>query len=222
MRKSEFASRYLSSNFSFNCSSNCSRNHSSNHSSNFSSNHSSNFSSNQYSRKAALNVAIVSLCGLLVSGCAHAQNSQVEIRQSAPSNQQNQFQPGFPNAAQGQQSYTNQQANLPGDAEAIRAQNQQLIKVPITVTAPVKKMLRYDDRGVPHEKFLLQLSNGSTILVAHNTQMAPFVPIQAGDIVTVSGEFIWNAKGGLIHWTHHTDTPKHAGGYIDFNGKRYE
>lgn len=120
-----------------------------------------------------------------------------------------------------------QPANAPaqavaGDAEAIRAQELQLVKVPVTVTAPVKKMLRYDDRGLPHEKFLLLLSNGTTILVAHNTKMAPYVPLQAGDMVTVSGEFIWNAKGGLIHWTHHTDTPNHRGGYIDFNGKRYE
>ncbi len=109
-----------------------------------------------------------------------------------------------------------------GDAQAIRAQQLQLVKVPLTVTAPVKKMLKYDDRGLPHEKFLLGLSNGTTILVAHNTKMAPYVPIQAGDVVTVHGEFIWNAKGGLIHWTHHTDTQSHEGGYIDFNGKRYE
>ena len=109
-----------------------------------------------------------------------------------------------------------------GDSEAIRAQELQLVKVPLTVTAPVKKMLKYDDRGLPHEKFLLLRSNGSTILVAHNTKMAPYVPLQSGDLVTVSGEYIWNAKGGLIHWTHHSDTPNHKSGYIDFNGKRYE
>ena len=96
------------------------------------------------------------------------------------------------------------------------------MKVPITVTAPVKKMLKYDDKGLPHEKFLMVLSNGTTLLVAHDTKMAPYVPVQPGDTVTVHGEFIWNEKGGLIHWTHHSDTPKHQGGYIDFNGKRYE
>ena len=141
-------------------------------------------------------------CCIIISGCAYAQ-TQAPV---APPKDQ----------------VANQSQSKSGDAEAIRAQELQLVKVPLTVTAPVKKMLRYDDRGLPHEKFLLVLSNGSTILVAHNTKMAPYVPIQAGDIVTVSGEFIWNEKGGLIHWTHHTDTPNHAGGYIEFKGKRYE
>lgn len=140
-------------------------------------------------------------CCIVVTGCAQAQNPVAN--------------------QQGQTSYAAAQASL-GDAEAIRAQQLQLVKVPVTVTAPVKKLLKYDDRGLPHEKFLLLLSNGSTVLVAHNTKMAPYVPLQAGDTVTVCGEFIWNPKGGLIHWTHHTDSPNHKGGYIDFNGKRYE
>jgi len=140
-------------------------------------------------------------CCMVVTGCAQAQ-SPVASNQTR-----------FADAAA--------QPNA-GDAEAIRAQELQLVKVPLTVTAPVKKMLKYDDRGLPHEKFLLLLSNGTTILVAHNTKMAPYVPLQPGDLVTVSGEYIWNAKGGLIHWTHHSDTPNHKGGYIDFNGRRYE
>lgn len=143
--------------------------------------------------------AVVSCC-VVVSGCAHAQTQGQSplVRQSGAA------------------------LSTSPDAEAIRAQELQLVKVPLAVTAQVKKMLKYDDRGLPHEKFLLLLSNGSTILVAHNTKMAPYVPIQEGDIVTVKGEYIWNAKGGLIHWTHHTDTPNHQGGYIEFKGKRYE
>lgn len=144
-------------------------------------------------------IALILACSALLTSCALAQNPR-----QAPSNN------------------VQKAAPVTGDAEAIRAQQLQLVKVPVTVTAPVKKMLKYDDRGLPHERFLLVLSNGSTILVAHNTKMAPYVPVQPGDTVTVHGEYIWNAKGGLIHWTHHTDTPNHAGGYIDFNGKRYE
>ena len=153
-------------------------------------------------RAALLGLITIVACCVVVSGCANAQ-TQAPV---APS--------------KGQAGKLSPSRS--GDAEAIRAQQLQLVKVPLTVTAPVKKMLKYDDRGLPHEKFLLVLSNGSTILVAHNTKMAPYVPIQAGDIVTVSGEFIWNVKGGLIHWTHHTDTPNHAGGYIEFEGKRYD
>ncbi len=108
------------------------------------------------------------------------------------------------------------------EREVAAAQNNRASHVQVTCTLPVKRMLRPDDKGEKHEKFLLQLSNGSTILVAHNVSRAPSVPVEAGDIVTVHGEYIWNNKGGVIHWTHASDTPRHEGGYIDFKGQRYQ
>jgi hypothetical protein len=108
------------------------------------------------------------------------------------------------------------------DSEVIRAQNAHAIKVEVTVNAPVYKLLRDDTQGLPHQKFLLQLSNGTTILVAHDIKYAPRVPLNLGDRPTIHGEYIWNRKGGLIHWTHHSDTPRHEGGWIDLNGNRYE
>jgi len=109
-----------------------------------------------------------------------------------------------------------------GQAEVIAAQAAHAIKVEVTVVAPVKKLLQEDDRGLPHQKFLLELVNGSTILVAHDIAMANRVPIRPGDIVRIHGEYIWNSRGGLIHWTHHTDTPYHEGGWIEFQGVRYQ
>lgn len=108
------------------------------------------------------------------------------------------------------------------ETEVAAAQNNRQSHVVVTCTLPVKRMLRPDEKGEKHEKFLLQVSNGTTILVAHNTSRAPSVPLSAGDIVTVHGEYIWNAKGGVIHWTHKSDTPRHEGGYIDFKGQRYQ
>src|SRR5262249_30638407 len=96
------------------------------------------------------------------------------------------------------------------------------IKAEITVIAPVKKLLSEDTRGLPHQKFLIILSNGTTILIAHNIKIAPPVPLNAGDIVKIHGEYIWNPKGGLIHWTHRSDTPYHEGGWIEFRGVRYQ
>lgn len=108
------------------------------------------------------------------------------------------------------------------ETQVLEAQAQQLRKVEVTCTLPVQKLLRDDTKGLPHQRFLLALSNGTTILVAHDTAMAPRVPISPGDLVTIHGEYIWNQKGGVLHWTHHTDTPRHEGGYIDFQGQRYQ
>lgn len=158
---------------------------------------------------------------LSLSGCAQGQMTG-ERRQTdyRGQNQQSEYRSQQQQTQQPQQPYSPD--TVGSDAPAINAQAQQLIKAEITFTAPVKKLLPADTRGLPHQKFLLELSNGTTILVAHNTRMAPEVPISAGSLVTIKGEYIWNRKGGLMHWTHHTDTPNHEGGYIDFNGKRYE
>ena len=108
------------------------------------------------------------------------------------------------------------------DKEGLSAQADHAIKREITVEARVKKLLATDTEGLPHQKFLIELSNGSTILIAHDLKYAPTVPIQAGDVLRIHGEYIWNSLGGLIHWTHHSDTPRHENGWIDFNGVRYQ
>lgn len=107
-------------------------------------------------------------------------------------------------------------------AEVMTAQDQHLKKVMVTVEAPVYKLLRDDTKGIPHQRFLIQLANGTTVLIAHDTNMAPHIPLANGDWVRIHGEYIWTGLGGVIHWTHHTDTPAHAGGWIDFNGQRYQ
>ncbi len=132
--------------------------------------------------------------------------------------------PSAPQVAIDQQVPIDQQSGVPvlNDQEVLAAQNAQAVKTMVTATMPVKRLLPADTKGRAHQKFLLNASNGTTILVAHSTDSAPEVPIQPGDVITIHGEYIWNKKGGLIHWTHHSDTPRHEGGYIDFNGKRYQ
>lgn len=110
----------------------------------------------------------------------------------------------------------------PDDSQVLEAQNNQAHKVEVLFSAQVKKLLPDDTKGLPHQRFLLQLSNGSTVLIAHDTKYAPSVPVQAGDTVTVKGEYIWNKRGGVVHWTHLSDTPRHEGGFIEFQGTRYQ
>jgi hypothetical protein len=118
------------------------------------------------------------------------------------------------------QAQTTNLAN--GDGEIIAAQDDHAIKVEVTGEAQVVRLLREDDEGLPHQKFLLRLSNGTTVLVAHDIKTAPRVPLNVGDMIRIHGEYIWNAKGGLIHWTHLSDSPRHESGWIEFNGARYQ
>ncbi|MDP3509818.1 MAG: DUF3465 domain-containing protein [Candidatus Melainabacteria bacterium] len=116
-------------------------------------------------------------------------------------------------------------ANIPyavDDAQIIQAQSQQARKVELTVTAPIKKLLREEDYREPHQRFLLILSNGTTVLVANDLQYGTYAPVQEGNVVRIHGEYIWNERGGVLHWTHKSDEPRHESGYIDFNGMRYQ
>lgn len=106
--------------------------------------------------------------------------------------------------------------------EVLQAQESHARRKELTLVAPVYKLLPDDTRGIPHERFLLRLANGSSVLVAHDTARAARVPVSPGDVVTIHGEYIWNDKGGVIHWTHHSDTPHHPGGWIILNGQKYE
>lgn len=87
----------------------------------------------------------------------------------------------------------------------------------------VAKLLGDDSFGDRHQRFILRLQSGQTILVAHNIDLAPRVePLSVGDTVAFRGEYEWNDKGGTIHWTHHDPQGQHAGGWLKRDGQTYE
>ena len=87
----------------------------------------------------------------------------------------------------------------------------------------VVHVLPDDNDGSRHQRFLLELDSGQTLLVAHNIDLAPRVPdIARGDRVRFFGEYEWNPTGGVIHWTHHDPRGSHVGGWLEHAGRRYE
>ncbi len=87
----------------------------------------------------------------------------------------------------------------------------------------VFRLLPDDTEGTTHQKFLLRLDDGSSLLVAHNTSLAPRLNgLKPGDIVEFCGEYVDNDRGGLVHWTHRDPRGRHAHGWLRHNGKIYE
>lgn len=87
----------------------------------------------------------------------------------------------------------------------------------------VVRVLEDDNNGSRHQRFIIRLASGQTVLVAHNIDIAPRIEgLSEGDTVSFSGVFEDNDKGGVLHWTHHDPAGKHVGGWIRHAGRIYE
>jgi Protein of unknown function (DUF3465) len=87
----------------------------------------------------------------------------------------------------------------------------------------VKKLLADDNKGSRHQKFLVNISPEQTLLFAHNIDLAPRIEnLQIGDALVFKGEYVYNPKGGVIHWTHKDPQTQQTVGWIKHNGKIYE
>lgn len=103
-------------------------------------------------------------------------------------------------------AYENRQSNLPVEGSGV-----------------VVKILPDDLQGSRHQRFILRLSSGQTVLIVHNIDLAPRVPaLREGDRVEFRGEYEWNSKGGVVHWTHHDPHGRHQPGWLKHNGSIYQ
>ena len=79
----------------------------------------------------------------------------------------------------------------------------------------VTHVLPDDNEGIRHQRLILKLNSGQTLLIAHNIDIAPRLEgISLGAKVEFYGEYFYNDQGGGIHWTHHDPNGKHESGYL--------
>lgn len=93
----------------------------------------------------------------------------------------------------------------------------------VTGSGEVVRLLSDDTDGSRHQRFILKTSTGQTLLVAHNIDLAQkILSLKEGDQVEFNGEYEWNTKGGVIHWTHHDPQGTHTPGWLKHNGRTYQ
>lgn len=113
-------------------------------------------------------------------------------------------------------------ASQSGDQALANAFQNHRSNLQIEGQGTVSKILPDDLDGSRHQRFLIRLGSGQTLLVAHNIDLAPRIDsLKKGDSVEFYGEYEWNAKGGVIHWTHHDPAGRHADGWIRHGGQTY-
>jgi hypothetical protein len=105
-------------------------------------------------------------------------------------------------------------------AEAFRSQRSDL---QIQGEGLVIKVLPDDNQGSRHQRFILRLQSGQTVLIAHNIDLAPKIEnLRLSDKVAFFGEYEWSEKGGTVHWTHKDPGQRHVDGWLKVGGQVYQ
>jgi hypothetical protein len=80
-------------------------------------------------------------------------------------------------------------------------------------------------RSGPHEGFLLHLTGsggrGLTVRVESNIDIMGNFAVHDGDPAVVRGEYEYDPRGGVIHWTHRDFGGRHPAGFVEINGRLY-
>ena len=92
----------------------------------------------------------------------------------------------------------------------------------VSTSGEVTRILADDNKGSRHQRFIVITQDEVSVLIAHNIDLASRVPINVGERVIIRGQYEWNHKGGVIHWTHHDPNKSHPEGWIIHNGTKYE
>lgn len=71
-----------------------------------------------------------------------------------------------------------------------------------------------------HQRFDVDV-DGNAVEIDHNLSLAGRVPVTAGSVVVIHGQFEPDPGHPVIHYTHHA-TGSHEGGWIELGGTRYD
>jgi hypothetical protein len=117
-----------------------------------------------------------------------------------------------------------QGAEVPiGDAVLAKAFEDRASDLQVEDQGTVVRILKDDTEGGRHQRFVVRLASGQTLLIAHNIDVAPRVEgLRRGDGVAFRGVYEWSDEGGTIHWTHRDPDGRHAAGWIRYDGRTYQ
>lgn len=125
-------------------------------------------------------------------------------------------------AQAGEEAGPNEDAGRGEDALAAAFEARQS-GIQVAGSGRVIRILADDDDGDRHQRFILELSSGQTLLISHNIDVGSRVDgLRVGDTVTFHGVYEWNDRGGVVHWTHHDPDGVHESGWLEHDGVRHE
>ena len=111
----------------------------------------------------------------------------------------------------------------PTTIKIARAFKDETSNVQVEGEGVVTRILADDLDGRRHQRFIVTLASNQTVLIVHNIDLAGRIDgLQTGDSLRFYGEYVWNEKGGMVHWTHHDPKGSHTAGWLKHNGRTYQ
>ena len=121
------------------------------------------------------------------------------------------------------ESFLNKNKDDGGNSTLIQAIESQSSDTQVLGHGQIIKLLPDDTYGSKHQRLLIKVNNQSTILIAHNIDLAPRVEHpEKGELIYFFGEYEWNDKGGVVHWIHHDPNGRHVDGWLKYKDKIYQ
>lgn len=111
-----------------------------------------------------------------------------------------------------------------GEAEILAAYGDRRSDLMVEASGTAYRLLTDDLEGSRHQRIIVQLPSGHTVLVSHNIDLAPRIDeLREGDTLGFRGEYEWNEQGGIVHWTHRDpDGNDHPDGWLCHNKTYYQ
>ncbi len=126
-------------------------------------------------------------------------------------------------SSQGKSTWISEQSGNASDAVIADAFSNHQSNIQVSGQGIVARLLPDDNDGSRHQRFILRLASGQTLLIAHNIDIAPRIDsLREGGTVAFYGQYEWNEKGGVIHWTHRDTRGSHADGWLRYQGQTYQ
>ena len=95
--------------------------------------------------------------------------------------------------------------------------------VQVQGSGAIVRVLPDDRDGSRHQRIIVAVAPSHTVLIAHNIDLAPRVENpQAGQRIEFNGEYEWNERGGVVHWTHHDPQGQHEPGWVKYRDRLYQ
>lgn len=114
------------------------------------------------------------------------------------------------------------QAAKRDESMVAKAYQQRKGDLQVTVSGRIVQVLPTNSPDDGQQRFTIEIGNGMTLQVVHDSKVAGFIPDLAyGSQATVAGFYVWSQSGGELHDRYPDPDGQMFTGWVEYGGRRY-